>query len=182
MLCPLTRWFISRFEDTGKAIPPWVVRHVGRCASCRSFAAFSDSLPARFCGERSSLLDDVPDAPPRRNVPHSRKPDLARRSRFRSVLRPVPAAALVLILAAGVFLLRGILSGPPLTAERAKAALADLRKAAAVTREWPGFVRTAESSLDQERIVLENAARSAYAFLQDRLNLTIERKDSTRIS
>jgi hypothetical protein len=77
-----------------------------------------------------------------------------------------------------MFLFRGLRSGPALSVERARAAMAELRRVAAVPDDWPEVLTTAESSLERERLLLENSARSAYAFLQDRLNITIERKSS----
>jgi len=178
MLCHLTRWLISRTADTGKKMPPWAGRHAERCEACRAFASFSRALPSRLSGEVPAFLAGIPDVRLFRTPPESIEPAAPRPSRFRSFLRPLPIAALVLALAGGVFLLRGLRSGADLTPEKARAAMAGLRRVTAIPDDWPVVLTAAESSLEQERLLLENSARSAYAFLQDRLNITVERKDS----
>lgn len=176
MNCLLTRWMISRFEDTGKAMPPWAARHLERCAACRSFSSFSRALPSRLFGEVPASLTAAPDVHPERNPRLSETSPSSGPARFRSFFRPVPAAALVLLLVAGAFLFQGVWRGSAISAEKARAALADLKRVTAVPDDWPGIVTAAESPLERERLILENAARSAYAYLQDRLNITIERK------
>ncbi len=178
MLCHLTRRLISRTADTGKKMPHWAARHAAQCEACRAYAAFAGSLPSRLSGEVPAFLAGLPDVRPHRTVPESVEPAVARSSRLRSFLRPLPVATLVLALAGGIFLFRGLRSGPALSVERARATMAELRRVAAVPDDWPVALTAAESSLERERILLENSARSAYAFLQDRLNITIERKSS----
>jgi len=180
MLCHLTRWLISRTADTGKKMPTWAVRHAERCEACRSYASFAGSLPSRLPGELPSFLAGVPAVHPNRNFSASGEPAAPRPYRFRSFLRPLPVAALVLALAGGVFLFRGLRSGSVFTPEKARAAMTELRRVTAIPEDWPVVLTAAESSLERERLVLENSARSAYAFLQDRLNITIERKEPNR--
>lgn len=180
MLCPLTRWLISREADTGRKMPGWAARHAGRCEACRAFAAFAESLPARLSEEVPAHLDAVPGVVARRNPSESIAAPNDRRPGHRFFLRPVPVAGLVLALAlgAGIFLVVGVRRGPTFKAEEARAAFDELKKMTAVSEEWPGIVAAAESSLDKERLILEKAARSAYTRLQDRLNITIERRDA----
>ena len=56
MLCTLSRWMISRTEDTGKTLPRIVERHVRRCGACGDHARSSTSLSSRLRGERSAWL------------------------------------------------------------------------------------------------------------------------------
>ena len=37
MLCILRKWFISRCMDSAEPLPQLVVRHIGRCPTCKSF-------------------------------------------------------------------------------------------------------------------------------------------------
>jgi len=182
MLCPLIRWLISREADTGKKTPGWAVRHAGRCESCRAFAAFAESLPARLSEEVPAHLAAASGVNARRNPSALIAPVTDRRAGHRFFLRPVPVAGLVLVLAlalgTGIFLVVGIRRGPAYKAEEARAAFAELKRMTAVTEEWPRIVAAAETSLDKERLILEKAARSAYSRLQDRLNITIGRKET----
>lgn len=180
MLCPLIRWLISRKADTGKAMPGWAARHAGRCEACRDFAAFAESLPARLSEDVAAHLAAVPGSVARKNLSESIVSPAERRAGHRFFLRPVPAAVLIaaLFLGTGLFLILGVRRGPTYSAEEARAAFAGLKRMTTVTEEWPGVVAAFESSLDKERLILEKAARSAYTRLQDRLKITIERKDA----
>lgn len=179
MLCPLIRWLISRKTDTGVKMPEWGARHVERCESCRAYAAFSESLPDRLSEEVSAHLAAVPGVDARRIPFESVVSPAGRRAGRRHFLRPFPVAAIVLTLGAAVVLIVGVRRGPTSAADEARAALAGLKRMTTVTGEWPGIIATAESSLEKERLILEKAARSACAYLQDRLNISIERKDAT---
>lgn len=177
MICLWTRWLISRSHDLGKPLPGFAARHAGRCGRCREYARFCGTLPSRLTESLPVRLDRTPAFPPFRPAASSKDAGNRPHGEFRRpvFLRPLPMAAAVLVLAAGVFLFQRITSGPPMSAERAQMALENLRKVTAVPDEWPSVVTTAESSLDGERVLVENAARSAFEFLQNRLNIKIER-------
>lgn len=185
MLCTLSRWMISRAEDTGKKLPRTVERHVRRCGACGDFAQSSASLSSRLRSERSAWLADVPDLPldlelereasasrPRGVVAGSegpRRPWLA--------LRPLPvAASVVLLVAAGLLLFRVIPREPAPTAEDRVAARAAIRTLTSAPEGLQGVVGGAESSLDKERQDLERSVVAAVDYLQARLNIKIERK------
>lgn len=61
IICTLVQWWISRREDSGTALPGFAQKHIGHCANCRTFAAFTgqlgallatSELPARSVEER----------------------------------------------------------------------------------------------------------------------------------
>lgn len=56
MFCSLHKWLISQASDSGKPIPGVVKRHIRRCASCREFDRFCDSLKERFDQGKPDLL------------------------------------------------------------------------------------------------------------------------------
>ena len=177
MMCPLTRWLISRSLDTGKKMPGFAARHAQRCGACREYARFAESLPARFSGELPSLLADVPEAPPLALPSESKEERFIRSPRMgiRRFIRPVPVAALALFLVAGIFLFRQIVGGPGI---KPGATLADLKSLITIPRDVQAAAVQAESPLVQERLLLEKSVLSAFEYLQARLNIKIERKDS----
>jgi len=58
MFCSIYKWYISRALDSGKSLPGSVRRHIRRCASCREFAQFTESLENRFVEDMPGFLDD----------------------------------------------------------------------------------------------------------------------------
>lgn len=186
MLCKLSRWMISRAEDTGKKLPRIVEQHLGCCSKCREHARASMSLSSRLQGERSAWLAGVPEFPtalesdkvrPRTELgaaetarPISRRPWLA--------LRPLPVAASVIVLvAAGLVLFKVIPREPPPSAEDRMAARAAIKTLTSAPEGLPGVIGEAESPLDKERQILERSIISAVDYLQARLNIKIERRD-----
>ena len=183
MLCKLTRWLISRQVDLGKAVPGFALRHAERCGACREYARFAASLPSRFAGERATFLASAPDFPLNearwaedRGV-HGKRGILPRRF----VLRPIPAAAAAVLVVAGVLVLFQVVlreAGPSPRDEAA--AMAALKTVTAAPDEFQGMVGEAESPLTKERQILERSVASAVEYLQARLNIKIERKNTPK--
>lgn len=185
MLCTLSRWMISRSEDTGKKLPRIVGRHVRRCGACGDHARSSASLSSRLRAERSAWLAKVPDFPlglePEKEAsvswPRARVAAPAKPRRPWLVLRPVPvAASLIVLAAAGLVLFRVIPREPVPSAADRVAARAAIKTLTSAPAELPGVIGEAASSLDKERQILERSVVSAVDYLQDRLNIKIERK------
>ena len=57
MFCSIYKWYISRALDSGKPPSGPVGRHIRRCASCREFARFSESLENRCVKDVPGFLD-----------------------------------------------------------------------------------------------------------------------------
>lgn len=57
MFCSIYKWYISRALDSGKPLSGPVGRHIRRCASCREFAQFSESLENRCVKDVPGFLD-----------------------------------------------------------------------------------------------------------------------------
>jgi len=190
MLCTLSRWMISRAEDTGKKLPRIVERHVRRCGVCGDLARSSASLSSRLRAERSAWLAKVPDfasgLDPEREASMSRARDAvvaapAKPRRPWLALRPLPvAASLIVLAAAGIVLFRVIPREPAPTAEDRVAARAAFKTLTSAPEGLQGALDGAESSLDRERRILEKSVVSAVDFLQARLNIKIERKETAK--
>jgi hypothetical protein len=189
MWCAISRWMISRAEDTGKTLPRRVERHIGRCVACGAFARTSASLASRLRSERAAWLAAVPEFP----VARALDPEAAgtgyrqsgsgrERSRgFRWALRPLPVAAAALILvAAGFVLFRGVRREPVTIARDPASARAAFERLASAPRDLRGALAKAQSPLDQERRALEMLVASAADYLGDRLNVRIERKGTSK--
>ena len=185
MLCTLSRWMISRAEDTGKKLPSIVARHVRRCGACGDQARAAASLSARLKGERTAWLAAVPEFSAGlkrdREEPDmaSRAADTARPKPRRSwlALRPIPvAASLIVLAAAGLVLFRVIPRETAPSAEDRVAARAAIKTLTTAPEGLQGVIGEAESSLDRERRILESSVVAAVDYLQARLNIKIERK------
>lgn len=182
MRCTISRWMISRAEDTGKKLPGPVERHLRRCGACGEFARTATTLSSRLRTGRSAWLAEVPDFAVEIGPKPAPRPEgeagthAARRSWL--ALRPLPVAAAALVFAAGALVLfQLVLKEPAPTAEDRASAMAALRAITSAPAEFQGVVGQAESPLDKERRVLENSFSSAVEYLQARLNIRIERRE-----
>ena len=188
MKCAIVRWMISRTEDTGRGMPRWAERHAGRCRACRDFARASASLASRLRSERPAVLAAVPEFRGRRahglEAAGEAGTGAARRERprlSRLVLRPLPvAAALLLVAAAGWLVLRVPRPEPGTAAFDPAAARAAIERLAAAPKDLRLALDKAESPLERERRALERLVASAADYLGDRLNVKIERKDAAK--
>ena len=179
MWCALSRWMISRAEDTSKKPPRFVEHHIGRCVACGEYARFAASLKDRFAGDRRDFLAAVPGSPMteavwgRPETAVDRRPSFGRRLLF----HPLPAAAGILaIAAAGLFLFQVVLREPAPKLQDRAAAQAAMKSIFAAPDGFRGALAEAESSLDRERRILERSVASAAEYLQARLNIKIERR------
>ena len=189
MLCRISRWMISRSQDTGKRMPRAIERHVGRCRECGAFARASMTLASRLRSERAAFLDKVPDFPVdlgADRVALATEPRTAERislapRRLVFGLRPLPAAAAALILVAvsGIVVARAT-RRPAANPQDVIAAKAALKSLATAPEGIPGVLGQAESSLDKERRVLERSLVAAADYLQSLLNIRIERKNQAK--
>jgi hypothetical protein len=183
MFCNLTRWLISRAEDRGKKMPRFAERHAARCGACREYALFAASLSSRLSGEASAFLAKAPDSPldPAAWAAEGAGRGTGAPFRRRFVLHPFPAAAAVLVVAASALILfRVVRPGPGLTSAEKLAVIAGLKSVAAAPAEFRLAAVEAESSLTKERQILERSVLSAVEYLQARLNIKIERKNTPK--
>lgn len=187
MLCMISRWMVSRAEDTGKKLPRFAVRHAKRCGACREFARSSASLSTGLEAERAAFLDGVPEFSaatlPATEISTTERGGVAgadrRPSRQWPFLRPLPAAAIaVFLIAIGAFVVFRIgRHEPEFSAQDRAAAMAAIKSVSSAPGELGGVVGEAESSLDKERQILEKSLAAAAEYLQARLNIKIERRN-----
>jgi hypothetical protein len=94
MFCSVYKWYISRSLDSGKSLPGLVSRHIRRCASCRQFAQFSESLENRLVKDVPGFLDGYDKSLNEKNISTLTKhPHPKRAPKRRPALIPVLAAA-----------------------------------------------------------------------------------------
>ncbi len=182
MLCHLTRWFISRSEDGGRAWPRFAERHAAKCAACREYAHLASALGARLSAEIPSLLARVPEPPLSLDGVAAEAPSNRDRSRLGPrlpvSLRPLPLASVALTIVAFILVFTQVVyreTGP--SASERQSALAALKSVSAAPGELGGAAVGVESSLERERDILERSILSAFDYLQSRLNIKIERRD-----
>lgn len=189
MLCAITRRMISRAEDAGTRLPRIAERHAARCGACGEFARSAASLASRLRSERAAWLAAVPEFPAVRGLAGAAiEPEASavearaagpRRAWF--ALRPLPAAAAALILAAaGLFLFQIARQEPPLSERDRAAAQAAFKRLTSSPEEFRGVLGEPESSLEKERRILEKSVSSAIEYLQARLNIRIERRETPK--
>ena len=175
MLCHLSRWLISRAEDGGRPLPRFVERHAGRCPACRDYARFTASLGSRLSQEARPFLAAVPDfslGPPVGGA--GLRPG-------RVFLRPLPVAASVLVVAAAAVVLFRLVPRPDsISPQDREKALAALKTVTAAPGQFEGAIEGAESTLAGERAILEESILSAVAYLGDRLNIKVVRREPVK--
>jgi hypothetical protein len=76
-----------------------------------------------------------------------------------------------------IVLTQFVLREPGLSLADRQAALAALKSVTAAPGDLGGAVVEVESSLDREREILETSILSALEYLQERLNIKVERRD-----
>ncbi len=184
MICRIVRWTVSRAGDRGQAPPRWAARHAGRCPACREQARFMASLRERLAAERPAFLAAVPEFALDGSAWDKAESRDGARDVFRSrpFLRPLPAAAgVLLVVAAAAFLVfrTGLRPTAPGAVDGA-AARAALRSLASAPEGLRGALTEAESSLEKEKRILEKSVVSAVEYLQARLNIKIERRDAAK--
>jgi hypothetical protein len=182
MLCELSRWMISRSEDSGKRLPRIFERHLRRCGACGEYARSVASLSSRLREERLDWLAKAPDFPSSFEGEIGELmtgPQAPRRHRL--ALRPVPAAATALVVVAAVLVLfLVVLREPPPSLQDRAAARAAIKRFSSAPEGLQGVLGDAESSLERERLILERSISSAVEYLQARLNIRIERKGTPK--
>lgn len=189
MRCKLSRWMISRTEDTGKKLPGFAGRHIGRCRACGEFVRTSVSLSSRLRDERAVWLAKVPDfalsfegeAGPAEAAARAAMTEKLASRRPWLRLRPLPvAAAALVVVAAALVLFRLVPQAPTPSAEDRAAARAAIAELQSAPGKLQGIIGGAESSLERERRILERSLSSAVEYLQARLNIKIERKEAPK--
>ena len=189
MLCELSRWMISRSEDSGKKLPGIVERHLRRCDVCGEYARSVACLSSRLREERLNWLAKAPDLPSSfegemeelMTGPQAAERGQQAPRRYRLALRPLPAAAAALAVVASVLVLfLVVLREPPPSAQDRAAARAAIKRLSSAPEGLQGVLGDAESSLERERRILERSISSAAEYLQARLNIRIERKGTPK--
>jgi hypothetical protein len=185
MFCNLTRWLISRAEDRGKEMPRFAERHAARCEACREYALFAASLSSRLSGETPAFLAKAPGSPldPAAWAAGGDGRETGAPFRRRFVLHPFPAAASVLVVAASALILFMVVRPGPvpgLTSAEKQAVIASLKSVVSAPAEFRVAVEEVGSPLAKERQILERSVLSAVEYLQARLNIKIEKKNTPK--
>ena len=188
MWCTISRWMISRAEDTGKRIPRFIEKHIARCDACGVFARSAASLTSRLREERSAWLAKVPDFPVdlgrdlETTTQSARTVEAGRPGSRRLLfgLRPLPVAATALVVVAAALVLSQVLREPSLSPQDRSSARAAIKSLTSAPEGFQGAVGKAESSLEKEGRILRQSLSSAVEYLQARMNIKIERKETPK--
>jgi hypothetical protein len=162
MLCALTKWLISRREDTGRPLPAWAEGHLHRCPSCGEFARLVSSWAEQKSDWRALDLGEMARG---RRIFFRPPAEEAPRLRAALARRRVPAAALAMVFAA-VLLGALWLAWPRTPALPSLDELIDPKKVGALREE----IATVENPLRQEMDGLEQELSGAINFLVSRLD------------
>lgn len=162
MLCALTKWLISRREDTGKILPSWAEGHLRRCPCCLEFARRVSSWREQSADLRS--FDQADIARSRRILSRPAAGEELQRGTAQGRKR-IPAAAFAVVFAA---VMLGViwLALPRTPALPSLDRIIDPEKVSALREE----IATVESPLRQEMDGLEQKLDAAISFLISRLD------------
>ncbi len=165
MLCSLTKRFISRREDTGRALPVWAQGHLRRCPKCREFDEFCASLKdkAKVGLEVPSRADEARDA----RLLSALKAGAPRRTPAPQSWgrRLVPAAAVIALLAT-VTVVSIRLAAPPGESLPRLGEVISPEQVAAFRAE----LISVEGPLKKEKDALDDVLGSAVKYLVARLD------------
>jgi len=108
MFCSLYKWQISQALDSGKPIARLVKHHIRRCASCREFARFCESLRERLDHDKLDLIKSFNKRVDEKIISSlDKKPEPRTVPPRKAILVPVAATALLIIaIALGIILLK----------------------------------------------------------------------------
>jgi len=115
MFCSIYKWLISQALDSGKPAKSLIRRHLRRCASCREFALFSESLDERSAQDIREILKGYDEALDKKIFLKLSKSPEQKESRSRKpVLIPaVAAASAVLVITISIIWLTAPKSSQP---------------------------------------------------------------------
>lgn len=179
MMCPITKWFISRSLDSGKEMPALFRRHLRKCASCREFQRALRVIQDRAAQDARGVLDETPEGLADRvkakvfqphAVPLEKHPFPLRR-RFR-IFIPAASTALAAGLLAAVLILQPFQSKAPDPAPAA-AELSLFNKLARPGESMKNMSLNIESPYERELETLTQAVRSGTRHVLDKLDLRI---------
>jgi hypothetical protein len=172
MFCSIYKWYISRSLDSGKSLPTLVSRHIRRCASCRQFAQFSESLENRLVKEVPGFLDGYDESLNGKILSTlARQPEPKRATKRRPALIPVLAAAsAVLVISIAIVWLSLPSSGriTPLNQ------LAQLRISKA---SFENALVKIDSPYEEELTELKQTLKSTADFLLSRVDIKIGERE-----
>lgn len=168
MFCSIYKWLISRSEDLGKPMSGHAARHLRRCATCREYAEFCESLKNRSAQDIPGLLNNYNGAFNEKIISALSKHPEPKPGKGRNpILIPVLTAASVLLVISISILW---LAGPSSNKIPQLNQLSEL-----------GFSRTSvenmlvkvDSPFDQEIVELKKTLESTANFLLSRIDIEI---------
>lgn len=181
MMCPITKWFISRSLDSDKEMPALFRRHLRKCASCREFQRSLRVIQDRAAQDARAVLHETPEGLTDRVKakvfqPHAvplEKHSFPLRRRFR-IFIPAASTALAAALLAVVLIWQPFQSKAPEPAAAPDTAeLSLFNKLARPGESMKNVSLSIESPYERELETLTQAVRSASRHVLDKLDLRI---------
>lgn len=168
MFCSFYKWHISQVLNSGKPIAGLAKRHLRRCASCREFARFCESLRERLDHDRLDLIESFNKGVDEKIISSLDKKLEPRTAPSRkAVLVPVAATTLVIIAAIlGIILLKAPRSNETRPLTRLPAF--DIPQAS-----LDSVLAKIESPMDEEIYHLKQTAKSTGEYLISCLDFKI---------
>ena len=173
MFCHIYKWLISKAWDKEKSSSGFLDRHLRRCASCREYARFLESIHHRFAQDTHDFL--TPSHPAlNEKIISALDKDIKHKTLNKKATRPImlPAIAaslLVLIIMVGlIFKVSPFQNRVP--AESSFPRL-DIPTAPVIN-----FFSEMESPYEKEFLDLKETVKSTAAFLISRLDVNIGRQ------
>ena len=175
MICYLTKWYISREQDTGRNIPGMVRRHIDRCDSCQEYARFTQGLSERAKSDASSLIAETPEEVMERIKIKAAEGVVPTRKHYsRRWLVPATSGAIAVILIAVILIFQPFQpSSQDLTGERSQI-LRALTLSEIDLRAYTGYI---DSPFEKEWEGLKKAVLTSKDKLISHLSLRIARAE-----
>lgn len=172
MFCSIYKWYISRALDSGKPLPNTVGRHIRRCASCREFAQFSESLKNRCVKDVPGFLDSYKEELNEKIISVlATQPEPKSAPRRKPALVPVLAAAsALLVISIGIVWL-------VLPSSNKITPLNQLSQLGISKTSFENVLVKVDSPFEEELVELKQTLQSTAGFLLSRVDIKIGERE-----
>ena len=172
MFCSIYKWYISLALDSGKPLGGLAGRHIRRCASCREFARFSESLENRCVKDVPGFLDSYNEELDKKIISSlAAQPSPKSPPRRKPALVPVLAAAsALLIISIGIVWL-------VLPSSNKITPLNQLSQLGISRTSFENALVKIDSPFEEELVELKQTLKSTADFLLSRVDIKIGERE-----
>lgn len=171
MFCHIYKWLLSKAWDKNQTITGVLDRHLRRCASCREYARFLESLHHRFTQDTTDLLKTSPSALNERIISAL---DMDIKPKAAKTVKPFMLPALAASLAALIIVAGLIFKIAPF--QRGEPVGLAFPRFDIPTTSVENFLQEIESPYEEEFLDLKETMKSTAEFLISRLDVNLGKR------